>query len=332
MPNGRFIVAESPIQRSVVTGQVLPDTNIDDVRGSEGARKVRFFMSYITVGKENSGTIDLYYEDHGTGKPVVLIHGWPLSSMSWEKQVPALLDAGYRVVAYDRRGFGNSARSALGYDYDTLAEDLHRLMTELDLRDATLVGFSMGGGEVARYLGTHGSDRVEKAVFVSAIPPFLLKTPENPEGVEGSVFDGIIESIVTDRPAFLTGFFQDFYNADLFLGDRISDEVLRLSWNTAAAASPRGTLDCVSAWLTDFRGDLASIDVPVLVIHGDADRIVPFPASGRRIPGLVKESRLVVIEGGPHGVIWTHAGEVNREVLGFLEEQVEPMQPVVGFS
>lgn len=289
-------------------------------------------MPYITVGKENSGPIDLYYEDHGTGKPVVLVHGWPLSSKSWEKQVSALIDAGYRVVAYDRRGFGNSAKPTLGYDYDTLAGDLHTLMTELDLAGATLVGFSMGGGEVARYLGTYGSNRVERAVFISAIPPFLLKTADNPEGVEGSAFDGFMESIAADRPAFLTGFFQDFYNVDVYGGDRISDEVLRLSWNIAAAASPRGTLDCVPAWLTDFRGDLAKIDVPVLVIHGDADRIVPFPASGKRIHDTVEGSRLVVIEGGPHGITWTHAGEVNRELLGFLEERVEPMQPVAGLS
>jgi pimeloyl-ACP methyl ester carboxylesterase len=289
-------------------------------------------MSYITVGRENSGTIDLYYEDHGTGRPVVLIHGWPLSGLSWEKQVPALLDAGYRVVAYDRRGFGNSSKPTFGYDYDTLSEDLHKLMTELNLRDATLVGFSMGGGEVVRYLGTFGSDRVERAVFISAIPPFLLKTPDNPEGVDGSVFDRIKESIIADRPAFLSEFFRDFYNVDLLGGDRISDEVVRLSWNIAAGASPQGTLDCVSAWLTDFRNDLKSIDVPVLVIHGDADRIVPFPASGKRTPGLVKESRLVVIEGGPHGITWTHAEIVNRELLDFLAQQVQPLQPVAGLS
>jgi non-heme chloroperoxidase len=289
-------------------------------------------MPYITVGKENSGTIDLYYEDHGAGEPVVLVHGWPLSSKSWEKQVPVLLDAGYRVVAYDRRGFGNSAKPTSGYDYDTLAEDLHRLMTELDLAGATLVGFSMGGGEVARYLGTYGSDRVEKAVFISAIPPFLLKTSDNPEGVEGSVFDGILESIAADRPAFLSTFLSNFYNVDVYGGDRVSDEVVRLSWNVAAAASPVGTLDCVSAWLTDFRGDLASIDVPVLVIHGDADRIVPFPASGRRIPGMVREGRLVVIEDGPHGITWTHADRVNRALLDFLKEQARPMEPVAGLS
>ena len=289
-------------------------------------------MPYVTVGKENSGNIDLYYEDHGAGRPVVLIHGWPLSSKSWEKQVPALIDAGYRVVAYDRRGFGNSAKPAFGYDYDTLADDLHKLMTELDLTGATLVGFSMGGGEVARYLGTYGSDRVDSAVFISAIPPFLLKTAENPEGVDGSVFDGIMESIIADRPAFLSGFFSEFYNVDVLGGDRISDEVVRFSWNIAATASPRGTLDSVSAWLTDFRGDLRSIDVPVLVIHGDADRIVPFAASGKRIPGLIRKSRLVVVEGGPHGIIWTHAGRVNRELLDFLIQKAEPMQPVAGRS
>ena len=289
-------------------------------------------MPYVTVGKENSGNIDLYYEDHGAGRPVVLIHGWPLSSKSWEKQVPALIDAGYRVVAYDRRGFGNSAKPAFGYDYDTLAEDLHKLMMELDLTGATLVGFSMGGGEVARYLGTYGSDRVDSAVFISAIPPFLLKTAENPEGMDGSVFDGIMESIIADRPAFLSGFFSEFYNVDVLGGDRISDEVVRFSWNIAATASPRGTLDSVSAWLTDFRGDLRSIDVPVLVIHGDADRIVPFAASGKRIPGLIRESRLVVVEGGPHGIIWTHAGRVNRELLDFLIQKAEPMQPVAGRS
>ncbi|MDK2916315.1 MAG: non-heme chloroperoxidase [Euryarchaeota archaeon] len=284
-------------------------------------------MPYITVGKENSGTIDLYYEDHGAGKPVVLIHGWPLSSKSWEKQVPALLDAGYRVVAYDRRGFGNSAKPTFGYDYDTLAEDLHRVMTELDLDNATLVGFSMGGGEVARYLGTYGSERVERAVFISAILPFLLKTDDNPEGVEGSVFDEFMEGVAADRPAFLSRFLSNFYNVDVFSGNRVSDEVVRLSWNVAAAASPIGTLDCVPAWLTDFRDDLRSIDVPVLVIHGDADRIVPFAASGKRIPGLVRESRLVVIEGGPHGITWTHAERVNRELLNFLGQEVLEAQP-----
>ena len=275
-------------------------------------------MNVINVGKENSGTIDLHDEDHGSGKPIVLIHGWPLSGASWERQVPPLLAAGYRVITYDRRGFGKSARPATGYDYDVFAEDLHRLITTLDLNDATLVGFSMGGGEVARYLGAHGTSRVSRAVFMAAIPPFLLKAPDNPSGVDGTVFDGIKSAIADDRLAFLSSFFKDFYNVDLLLGKRISDEAVRLSWNVAAEASPIGTLDCVQAWLTDFRSDLARIDVPTLIIHGDADRILPLAATGKRTQEMVKGSRLAVIEGGPHGLNWTHAEEVNRELLSFL--------------
>jgi non-heme chloroperoxidase len=208
-------------------------------------KKRRGSMPYITVGKENSGNIDLYYEDHGAGKPVILIHGWPLSGRSWEKQVPPLLDAGHRVIAYDRRGFGSSSKPTSGYDYDTLAKDLHTLITKLKLRDVTLVGFSMGGGEVARYLGTRGSARVKRAVFIAAIPPFLLKTTENPEGVDGSVFEGIKKAIGADRPAFLSQFLQNFYNADVFRGKQISDQVIQLSWNIGAGASPKGTLDCI---------------------------------------------------------------------------------------
>jgi non-heme chloroperoxidase len=277
-------------------------------------------MPRITVGKENSGNIELYYEDHGTGKPVVLIHGWPLSGSSWEKQVPMLLQAGYRVVTYDRRGFGDSSKPASGYDYDTLAGDLHSLITDLDLRDATLVGFSMGGGEVARYIGTYGSERVGKAVFMAAIPPFFLKTPDNPTGVDGAVFEGIKKAITADRPAFLSKFFADFYNVDVLGGKQISDEVVRLSWNIGAGASPKGTLDCVSAWLTDFRKDLQRIDVPTLVVHGDADRITPLSATGTPTQTAVKGSRLVVVKGGPHGLNWTHAEEVNRALLTFVEQ------------
>jgi pimeloyl-ACP methyl ester carboxylesterase len=275
-------------------------------------------MNYLSVDRENSGSIDLYYEDHGQGKPVVLIHGWPLSGASWEKQVPALLGAGYRVVTYDRRGFGSSSRPASGYDYDTFADDLDKLMTKLDLRDATLVGFSMGGGEVARYLAAHGSERVSKAVFMAAIPPFLLKTPDNPEGVDGAVFEGIKKDIAADRPAFLSGFFTNFYNVDTLKGKRISDEVVRLSWNVGAGASPTGTLACVQAWLTDFREDLKRIDVPTLIVHGDDDRILPIASTGKRVPEFINGSRLAVIRGGPHGLNWTHADEVNRELLGFL--------------
>jgi pimeloyl-ACP methyl ester carboxylesterase len=275
-------------------------------------------MPYINIGKENSGNIDLYYEDHGAGKPVVLVHGWPLSGRSWEKQVTVLLEAGYRVITYDRRGFGESSKPTTGYNYDTFAKDLHKLITMLELRNLTLVGFSMGGGEVARYLGTYGTKGVSKAVFISSIPPFLLKTPGNPDGMDGSVFDGIKKGLAADRLAFLSAFFTNFYNVDVLKGKLISDEVVRHSWNIAAGASPKGTLDCVSAWLTDFRKDLARIDVPTLVIHGDADRILPIAATGKRTHELVKGSKLVVVEGGPHGLTWTHAEKVNRALLNFL--------------
>ena len=276
-------------------------------------------MSTINVGQENSTPIDLYYEDHGSGKPVVLIHGWPLSGASWEKQVAALLAARHRVITYDRRGFGQSSKPSTGYDYGTFAEDLDKLMTELELRDVALVGFSMGGGEVARYLGAYGSKRVSKAVFISSVPPFLLKTPGNPDGVDGSVFAGIKKAIVADRPAFLSAFFANFYNVDVLRGKRISDEVVRLSWNIAAGASPKGTLDCVPTWGTDFRKDLARIDVPTLVIHGDSDRILPIAATGNRTHKAVKGARLVVVKGGPHGLIWTHADKVNPELVNFLK-------------
>lgn len=276
-------------------------------------------MNYITVGKENSCNIDLYYEDQGMGKPVVLIHGWPLSSIFWEKQVPALLRAGHRVITYDRRGFGYSSRPSSGYDYITLADDLHKLLTRLDLREVTLVGFSMGGGEVARYLGRYGSERVKKAVFIASVTPFLLKTSDNPGGVEGATFERIKQAILYDRPAFLTSFLSNFYNLHVFGGKKVSDEVVRLSWNVAAAASPKATLDCVQAWLTDFREDLIRFDLPTLVIHGDNDRILPFASTGSRTHEAVKGSRLMVVAGAPHGLNWTHAEEVNRELLAFLE-------------
>ncbi|HKX80843.1 MAG TPA: alpha/beta hydrolase [Nitrososphaera sp.] len=276
-------------------------------------------MPFLKVGEENSGSIDLYYEDHGSGRPVVLIHGWPLSGRSWERQVPALLNAGYRVITYDRRGFGESSKPTTGYDYDTFASDLHTLVTKLDLHEVALVGFSMGGGEVARYVGKYGTGRVRKAAFLAAIPPFLLKTADNPSGVDGKVFEGIKAGIAADRLSFLSGFFSNFYNVDLLRGKRISDQAVQLSWNIAAGASPKGTLDCVSAWLTDFRKDLARFDIPALVVHGDSDRIVPIEASGRRTSELVKESTLAVIEGAPHGLNWTHAEDVNRSLLDFLK-------------
>lgn len=281
-------------------------------------------MPYLDVGDENSDGIGVYYEDHGDGRPVVLIHGWPLSGASWERQLAPLLEAGYRVITYDRRGFGDSDRPAIGYDFDTLADDLNFLMTGLDLRDVTLVGFSMGTGEVARYLGTYGSDRVASAVFIAPILPYLLQTRDNPDGVDGAVFDDIRRAIVEDRPAYLTRFFEDFYNLDVWQGSRVSEEVVRLSWEVAVRASPIGTLACVGAWLTDFRDDLPRIDVPVLVVQGDEDRVLPIDATGERLRRVLDRSRYVVVQGGPHGICWTHADEVNRALLGFLAERVPP--------
>jgi non-heme chloroperoxidase len=275
-------------------------------------------MSYIEIGKENSATIHLHYEDHGSGQPVVLIHGYPLSSASWEKQIPALLAAGHRVIAYDRRGFGKSSQPTTGYNYDTFAEDLHKLITHLKLRDFTLVGFSMGGGEVARYIGRFGSKDVSKAVIIGGVPPFLLKTDNNPEGVDGAVFEGIKKAVVTDRYAFFTEFFKNFYNADVNLGKRVSEQAIQASWNTAAIASATASLACVDTWHEDFRNDVAKIDVPTLVIHGDSDRIVPFSAAGQRTAKLVEGAELVVIKDGPHNIAWTHADEVNAALLQFL--------------
>jgi non-heme chloroperoxidase len=277
-------------------------------------------MPHVTVGKENSANIDLYYEDHGSGEPVVLIHGYPLSGASWEKQVAVLLKEGHRVITYDRRGFGNSSQPTTGYNYDTFAEDLHKLVTQLGLRDFTLVGFSMGGGEVARYFGKYGSKGVSKAVIISGVPPFLLKTADNPEGVDGSVFEGIEKAVAADRYAFFTAFFKDFYNTDQLLGKRVSEEVVRASWNVAAGASATASLACVPTWHEDFRKDVSRIDVPTLVMHGDADRILPITASGQRTAKLIKGARFVVVKDGPHCITWTHADQVNQELVSFLAE------------
>jgi pimeloyl-ACP methyl ester carboxylesterase len=277
-------------------------------------------MPYITVGKENSGKIELYYEDHGEGTPVVLIHGYPLSGASWEKQAPALLAAGHRVITYDRRGFGRSSQPSSGYNYDTFAADLHKIVTKLALKDFVLAGFSMGGGEVARFIGKYGSKGVSKAVFISGVPPYLLKTPENPQGVDASVFDGIQKAVAADRYAFFTDFFKNFYNTDRLLGKRVSEQAVQASWNVAASASPTASFACVPAWHEDFRKDLAYIDIPTLVMHGDADRILPISAAGIRTAQMVSGARLVVVPEGPHCIIWTHADEVNRELVSFLAE------------
>jgi non-heme chloroperoxidase len=278
-------------------------------------------MPKVTVGTENGTPIELHYEDHGAGAPVVLIHGWPLSGRSWEAQVPALVDAGYRVVAYDRRGFGASSQPWGGYDYDTFAADLQALLEHLDLRDVTLVGFSMGGGEVVRHIATYGTERVAKAVLAAAVPPYLLKSGDNPDGGldEATIaqFEGGVKG---DRLAFLDEFTKGFFAA----GDRtdlISEPQRIYARDIAAFASPKGTLDCIAAFgRTDFREDAAKISVPTLVIHGDSDAIVPFEVSGKRSHELIENSRLILVEGGPHGLNATHADEFNRALLEFLAD------------
>jgi non-heme chloroperoxidase len=277
-------------------------------------------MSKLTVGQENGHDIDLYYEDHGTGQPVVLIHGYPLNGHSWEKQERVLLEAGYRVITYDRRGFGQSSQPTIGYDYDTFANDLHLLVEHLQLADFVLVGFSMGTGEVTRYLGTFGSAGVSKAVLMGAIPPFLLKTDDNPEGVDRSVFDGIKEAVVADRPAYFKNFLDTFYNVDVLGGTRISAQAWQNSFIVASGASAYAAYACVDTWLTDFRDDLPKIDVPVLLLHGDADRILPYANTAQRLPNLIKDLTFVTVEGGPHNIAWTHADVVNPALLEFLKK------------
>ena len=277
-------------------------------------------MATVTVGSENGNDIDLYFEDHGSGPPVVLIHGYPLNGRSWERQERALLAAGYRAINYDRRGFGLSSQPTVGYDYDTFAADLNALLEHLDLQDIVLVGFSMGTGEVTRYLGRYGSARVRKAALLGAIPPFLLQTDDNPEGVPGEVFEGIKAAVVKDRYAYFKDSFDNFYNTDVLGGSRISEQAWQASFNVAAGASPHASYACVDSWLTDFRGDLPKIDVPILVVHGTEDRILPISATAARLPGLVDDLKLVTVEGGPHNIAWTHPDEVNKPLLEFLAD------------
>jgi non-heme chloroperoxidase len=274
-------------------------------------------MPFVTVGRENTAAIRIYYEDHGSGSPVVLVHGYALNGHSWEKQEAALLAAGHRVITYDRRGFGASSRPSTGYDFDTLASDLHVLLSRLGLREVVLAGFAMGTGEVTRYLAVHGPARVKAAVLIAPLLPFLLKTHDNPEGIDRSVFDGIAARTAADRPAAMKDFLDRSYNIDLLGGDRVSDQAWQNSFYVAISASAHATLSCVTACQEDFRGDLATISIPVLVIHGDQDRVLPYEATGRRLPALLKNARSTVIAGGPHAVIWTHADEVNQAMLDF---------------
>jgi non-heme chloroperoxidase len=275
-------------------------------------------MAFLSVGKENSADIELYYEDRGSGKPVLLVHGWPLSGGAWERQSAMLLASGFRVITYDRRGFGRSSAPEAGYDYDTLAGDTAKVIDKLGLTELALVGFSMGGGEVARYMGKYNGKGVSKVAFISSIAPALRKDGNNPDGVDPSVFEGIKGGIEQDRYAFLTEFFQNFFNKKLLGGTHISSEALQACWNVAASSSYGAMLKCVDAWLEDFRPDVKQITVPTLVIHGDADQIVPFEASGARMSQFVKQARTHVVKGGPHGLTWTHATEVNKALLEFV--------------
>lgn len=277
-------------------------------------------MAFLTVGKENDAEIQIYYEDRGTGRPVVLIHGWPLNGGSWERQSFALLAAGYRVITYDRRGFGRSSAPDSGYDYDTLAGDLDKLIDALSLADATIVGFSMGGGEVARYMGKYNQGRVTQCCFMSSIAPALRKDGSNPDGVDPSVFEDIKKKIEKDRFDFLQSFAKQFYNHSLLSSTHSSDGLLQKFFNVAAESSFQAMLFCVDSWLEDFRDDVRSINVPTLLIHGDSDKIVPLENSGSRMPALIPSARLHIVEGGPHGLNWTHATEVNKALLSFLKQ------------
>ncbi|WLP88800.1 alpha/beta hydrolase [Gordonia sp. NB41Y] len=278
-------------------------------------------MGYITVGTENSTDIELYYEDHGTGQAVVLIHGYPLDGHSWELQSRALIDAGYRVITYDRRGFGQSSKAGIGYDYDTFAADLDTVLTTLDLRDVILVGFSMGTGELARYTRNHGHDRVARFAFLASLEPFLLKTDDNPTGVDKEVFDGIHTAAYTDRYAWFTQFYDNFYNLGENLGTRISHEVVDANRNTAVASAPVAAYKVVPTWIEDFRPDVAAVrdsGKPTLILHGTADNILPIDATGRPFHEAVPAARYVEIEGAPHGLLWTHAEEVTAALLDFV--------------
>ncbi|WP_392674973.1 alpha/beta fold hydrolase [Streptomyces sp. LN785] len=278
-------------------------------------------MGHITVGTENSTDVELYYEDQGSGQPVVLIHGYPLNGHSWERQTRELLASGYRVITYDRRGFGQSSKVAGGYDYDTFAADLHTVLETLDLRDAILVGFSMGTGELARYVKNHGHERIAKLAFLASLEPFLLAADDNPTGVPQSVFDGIADAARSDRYAWFTQFYKDFYNLDENLGGRISQEVVTANWNTATTSAPVAAYAVVPAWIEDFREDVTAVRAagkPALILHGTGDRILPVDSTGRPFHKAFPEADYVEIEGAPHGLLWTHAAEVNEALLAFV--------------
>src|SRR5580692_4256042 len=285
---------------------------------SAQTRKESSPMSVIKVGQENSTPIEIYYEDHGSGSPVVLIHGWPLNGDAWEKQTAALLAAGHRVITYDRRGFGRSSKPGVGYNYDTFAADLNVLLSELDLTDVSLVGHSMGTGEITRYIGKYGTRRLSKAVLIGTLGPYLVKAPDNPEGIDPKVFDGIRAGLRADRPVALMEFLKNFYSVGGADGKLVSERVIHANWTVAIGASPIGTLACVDAWIEDFRKDIACNDLPTMIIHGDDDRILPADATSRRQAKMIKNAKYVEIKGGSHGITWTRAEEINAELVPFL--------------
>ncbi|WP_026922197.1 alpha/beta fold hydrolase [Glycomyces arizonensis] len=278
-------------------------------------------MATITVGSENSTPIELYYEDHGAGRPVVLVHGYPLDGHSWERQSRELIDAGHRVITYDRRGFGQSSKVGTGYDYDTFAADLNALLEELDLREVVLVGFSMGTGELARYVKNHGHERIAKLAFLASLEPFLVQREDNPDGVPQKVFDGMEAAARKDRYTWFTQFYQDFYNLDENLGSRVAQEVVDANRNTAVAAAPVAAYAIVPSLIEDFRDDVAAVRAsgkPALILHGTKDNILPIDATGRRFHEAFPEADYVEVEGAPHGLLWTHTDEVNEALLDFV--------------
>ncbi len=275
-------------------------------------------MSHLKVGQENAQPIEIYYEDHGSGSPAVLIHGWPLNGDAWEKQTAALLAAGHRVITYDRRGFGRSSKPGSGYDYDTFAADLDALLNALDLTDVSLVVHSMGTGEITRYIGRYGTRRLRKVVLIGTLGPYLVKAHDNPAGVDPKVFAGIRAGLKADRPAVLMEFLKNFYSVGGADGELVSERVIEANWTVGIGASPLATLACVDAWIEDFRNDIPRNDLPTLIVHGDDDRILPADATSRRQAKMIRNARYVEIKGGSHGIPWTRAEEINAELVPFL--------------
>ncbi len=312
---GLALVAASQSDLGAASGE---PNKMDVLQVKSRMRKESGAMSFVNVGRENSTPIDLYYEDHGSGLPVVLIHGWPLNGDAWEKQTAALLAAGHRVITYDRRGFGRSSKPGTGYNYDTFAADLDVLLNTLDLTNVSLVGHSMGTGEITRYIGKYGTKRLRKAVLIGTLGPYLVKAPDNPEGIDASVFSGIQAGIKADRPVAMMEFLKNFYSVGGPDGKLVSERVMQANWTVAIGASPIGTVACVDAWLEDFRKDITRNDVPTMIIHGDDDRILPADVTSRRQAKMIKNVKFIEIKGGSHGIPWTHAEEINTEIVPFL--------------